>query len=581
MNQATATMEKPLTKAPVGESLATVFVLMRPEFSHAVVERALRFRSKASARVRSSLENTLRSGVQVRGYRDASKASAQQLSGPILSEIDRGNGRLAGAILRVWDESQSSLRARVAEHLRTAEMRLAKPDYKTNRFTATWLVEEWVRHRETLASKHEEFNEDEVALMLCLVSGRAPVPELKETVARVESRFFQGLVDQLFGLPSESPAWSDIDEFTAAASKIAVEKSKEKVETQTRAVTEALEHIQEKCKEEIKYLGFDVRLWSAQVKGRLDLVPAASTLLRRLSKELEAYRPIRPQGSSREEERRRAKERDEREGEILRMAKEWEEITAKPAPPVPQVAEQRAVFGVGEPDASGEELKQLRADCERLGKERKKAVREQERLSDANSGLQLEKKQLKDQLDHCEEELAQSKTNAQYWREQYEAEKARVDGDDGAESADFTSIAAAISRAETEFPKRLLFALNSKSSIDMPFQKPQEVFAALAWLATEYQRELPDSEKPDFTLSIRKACSGWFYKPNQTKTTMGMFSDWYRTTVDGKTYELSNHIGKGNSFDPRSTIRIAFAWDEAKKQVVVGYVGTHQRNRQS
>ena len=574
-------MEQPTPKRRIGESLATVFVMMRSEFSHAVVERALRFRAKASARVRSSLESTLRSGVQIRGFRDASKANPQQLSGPILTEIDRGHARLAGAVLRVWDESQAPLRACVAEHLRAEKVALAKPDYKASRFPGTWLVEEWVQHRETLAAKHQEFNEDEVALMLCLVSGRAPVPELKETVTRVESRFFQDMIDKLFSLSSESPAWSEIDLFTAAASKIAVEKSKEKVETQTRAVADALEHIQAKCKEEIKYLGLDVRLWFAQVKGRLDLVTEASTLLRALTKELEAYRPIRPQGSSREEERRRAKERNERESAILSMARAWDEIAAKPAPAVAEVADERAVLGVGGATASSEELEQLRTDYEELDAKHQQMVKDRDRLKDANSGLQLEKKQLKEQLDDDQEELAQSKTNAQYWREQYEAEKARVDGDEGVESADFTSIANAISRAETEHPKRLLFALNSKSSIDMPFEKPQEVFAALTWLATEYQRELPENEKPDFPLSIRKACSGWFYKPNQTKTTMGMFSDWYRTTVNGRTYELSNHIGKGNSFDPRSTIRIAFAWDDEKKQVVVGYIGTHQRNRQS
>ena len=31
----------------------------------------------------------------------------------------------------------------------------------------------------------------------------------------------------------------------------------------------------------------------------------------------------------------------------------------------------------------------------------------------------------------------------------------------------------------------------------------------------------------------------------------------------------------------RSTIRIVFAWDDETDRVVVGYVGRHQRNRQS
>ena len=574
-------MEKPIANGRTGAPLATVFVLMRPEFSEAVVERALRHRDKAPARVRSALENALRAGVQVRGYRDASKAKPQHLCGPVLAEIKRGNGRLAGAMLRVWDESQAPLRECVTEHLRVAGVSSAKPDYKANRFTATWLVQEWVQHRETLASEHQQFNEDEVALMLCLVSGRAPVPDMEEAAARIESDFFRGMVDQLIGLSPESPAWEDIDSFTTTASKIAAEKSKEKVESQTKAVEESIDHIQKKCRDEIKYLGLNVQLWFPEVKGRIDLVPEALHLLRRLTKELEAYRPIRLQGSSLEEERRRAKERGERESAILGMAKEWEEITARPPKPVTEVAEQRAVYDVSAPGVSPEEIDSMKNKVEQLQLAHQKSAEEKERLQDANSGLRLEKTQLKGQLDELEESLARSKEYAQYWREQYETEKARDDGEDAEAPAEIASIAAAIARAKEKFPGALLFAPNSKSSIDMPFQKPQEVFAALSWLATEFHRERPDNVSPDFTLSIRQACPGWFYKPNQTKTTMGMFPDYYHTTVNGKTFELSNHIGKGNSFDPRSTIRIAFAWDEEKERVVVGYIGTHQRNRQS
>ena len=574
-------MEKPTANGRPGPPLATVFALMRPEFSEVVVERALRSRGKAPARVRSALEKALRSNVRVPGFKDTSRAPEQLLTGPALTVIKRGNGRLAGAMLRVWDESQAPLRECVTEHLRTAEVSLVKPDYKANRFTATWLVEEWVRHREALASTHQQFNEDEVALMLCLVAGRAPVPELEEAVARIESDFFRGLVDQLIGLSSESPAWSDINLFTATASKIAEEKSKEKVESQTKAVAEAIDYIQEQFKDEIKYLGLNVQLWFPEVKGRIDLVDEVLGLLRLLTKELEAYRPIRPQGSSLEDERRRAKERGNRESAILRMAnKEWEEITAKPEPAA-AVAEQRAVYGVGGSPVSSEEIDSMKNEVEQLQVANQEIVKEKARLHDTNSGLLLEKKQLKGQLDEIEESLAQSKKDAQYWREQYEAQKAHVDDGDAEAPAEFASVAAAIARAEETFPGKLLFALNNKSRKDMPFQKPQEVFDALSWLATEFHRERPDDVNPDLTLSIRKACPGWFYKPNQTKTTMGMHPDWYRTTVNGKTFELSNHIGKGTSFDPRSTIRIAFAWDDENEQVVVGYVGTHQRNRQS
>ena len=581
-------MEKPLARVRGSVPLEMVFELMHPEFSEAVVERALRFRAKASTRVRGAMENTLRSAVKIRGYRDASKAQPQLLVGPVLEEIKQGHGRLAGAILRVWDESQGALREVVAERLRRAGVSLAKPDYKASRFAATWPMDEWTMHREALASEHGQFDEDSVALMLCLVSGRAPVPELDEALCRIESDFFRAWTLQLLELPAESPAWLDIDPFTSAACEIAVKKSQEKVENETKAVAQAIDHIQEKHKDEIKYLGLDVRLWFAEVKQRLDLVPEALNVLRGLQRELEAYRPVRPQGSSLEEERRRAKERTERENAILAFAREWAEVTAKPAK-VAEVAEQRAVYSArGASDASKEveflrsEVSRWKDDHDNLAAKLAEESNQRAQLQEANGGLQLEKKQMKDTLSALEEELAESKNNEQYWREQaHEAMKTQEDSDESAEPAQFATLADAIARAEEEFQGELLIKLNGKSRIDMPFQKPQEVFAALAWLATEFHRERPDGVNPDFTLSIRKACPGWFYKPNQTKTTMGMYADWYRTTVNGKTFELSNHIGKGNSFDRKSTIRIAFAWDSEQERVVVGYVGPHQKNRQS
>lgn len=562
-------MQKPAaSKQRSGASLAEVFALMRRGFSEAVVERALHFRGKASKRVQGVLDNALRSELKVRGFRDASKASPQQLVGPILVEIEKGNGRLAGAMLRVWDESQSQLRTSVTNHVRNAGITPAKPDYKANRFTATWLVEEWVRHREAVASEHDEFNEDEVALMLCLVAGRAPVPELREALTRIEAPLLRSWIRELLDLPPDAPAWADIASFTSAASQIATGKAKEKIESQTEALRAAINGIQEAYKDEIKYLDLDMRLWFPDVKGRLDLVPDVLDVLVRMKKELDAYRPVRPQGSSREDERRRAKERGERESAIFGMEKEWQEITARPAKPVAAVADQRAVLKVEtETDTdTAAELSQLRTRYEQLVKER----------DEANSARQLERTQLKQQIADLEQELAQ-------WRQAY---KPKTEGDAAEEAeedaAELSSLDEAIARAKEQFDDGLLFALNNKSRTNMPFQKPQEVFDVFAWLATEFRQQRSNpGPSPDFNLSLKQVCPNWFYKPNQTKTTMGMYSDWYKTDCNGKTYELSNHIGKGASFDPRSTIRIAFAWDEDQSQVVVGFVGPHQRNRQS
>ncbi|MDE0074691.1 MAG: hypothetical protein OXU32_12110 [Gammaproteobacteria bacterium] len=47
--------------------------------------------------------------------------------------------------------------------------------------------------------------------------------------------------------------------------------------------------------------------------------------------------------------------------------------------------------------------------------------------------------------------------------------------------------------------------------------------------------------------------------------------------MNGTTWKLAAHLGKGTSHDPHHTIRIAFAWDEPNERVIVGFVGMHQR----
>ena len=108
------------------------------------------------------------------------------------------------------------------------------------------------------------------------------------------------------------------------------------------------------------------------------------------------------------------------------------------------------------------------------------------------------------------------------------------------------------------------------------------MFDALAWLATQYHRlRTNPGASPDFDKLVKEACPGWSYRPDQAEVTKDQFAQWYTTTVDGKTYELYSHVGKGNSFDPQNTIRIAFAWDDELRKVIVGYIGLHQRTRRS
>ena len=138
-------------------------------------------------------------------------------------------------------------------------------------------------------------------------------------------------------------------------------------------------------------------------------------------------------------------------------------------------------------------------------------------------------------------------------------------------------MARAVSLAMETFPKQLRFAVNSASDIDTPFENLTACWRALTWLATTYRDSgLGNSSVPDFKHSLLEAC-GWEYVARQSETAMNMYPEDYTAKVNGKAYQLHEHIGKGGNKSPRHTIRIAFAWDKDLSAVVIGYIGQHQR----
>ena len=108
------------------------------------------------------------------------------------------------------------------------------------------------------------------------------------------------------------------------------------------------------------------------------------------------------------------------------------------------------------------------------------------------------------------------------------------------------------------------------------------MFDALAWLATAYhQRRTKPGKTPDFDKLLKEACSGWSYKGRADRGDEGAVLPVVHRHARRARYDLSHHLAKGNSRDPRSTIRIAFDWDEERRQVIVGFIGLYQRNRRT
>ena len=586
-----------------------------PTHIDSVIDHALEYRDKANEGTRSRLNAAIRnSGVNLPGFRDSSKAPSHQLRSLLILDMMKGNDRLAGAVLIAWMESREALKEVIAGHLAHRGIPTGGIDARKGSFDSLWSRGEWENERATLRKSHDDFEVDDIALMLCCVSGRLPEPLISDD-QKIESELFKDWIEDLKKLDSDADDWLDLDLFKTALSQLGESKAIERVKAQSEAIEGELAEIVDEYSDELRYLDIEIGAWAGDgTRHGKSTFTEAREFISRLKDDLDEYRPIRPQASTREQEAERVVIRAEREREILGVAERWGEFIARlgdaenddsarsedsspdgasieSAAPADEYenlkaenqalkleveqlstesAERRSVGG-----ASARERQALERDVESL-------TAENRRLNVANEGLESDKRELGERISKLRGRLSKSRRMEEVWRRSYEKERTKQTQISELDTSELESVTDALELAERTFPDQLLLALNSKSDKNSPFRKPDEVFAALKWLATEYHSlKANPGGSPDFNMLLKQSCSGWSYKSGQTEVTTQQYSEWYTTQHDGKTYELLSHLAKGTSHDPQNTMRIAFEWDDDLGKVVVGFLGLHQRNRRS
>ena len=553
------------TSATEQPPFGLAFDIMPEQAGIDVVRAALKHRNRTSESARGRLTGRLKR-LKVPGFRDASRAPPAQLELPVYDAILDGDDRLAGAVLRCWEDASERLRDLAIGQLAEAKVEL-RTEHGTDRFAGTWSHRDWDAQRTALLDSHADLSRDEVGLMLIVLTGRYPILDDVD-LPNVATPRFRRWLDELDVLPISAPEWREASEFVRAIDLIADTKTMELMIFLLERRKTAVEEAVSKYPDELAYLDIDLSPW--REKDGRDPMDVA-LLAEELAKALAAYRPVRQQASSRAEETKRAVLRADCEEAILDLVARW---AALPTDAFPLDDEPKADADpddlAGEASRLTEELRTTQDALDRLRAEHAKLREQHRRIEETNEGLRLSREQRDAEAGELRGELARSREAEAHWRSAYvEAVKTRS-APDGA-APEIANVRDAVSLAERAFGNELLIALNGKSDLGIPFGKPAEVFDALAWLATGYRRQ------PAAT--IGEACPGWFYKPDQTESTIGKFREWYETSVDGRTFPLLTHLGKGASFDPKSTIRIGFAWDDERSRVVVGYLGRHQRTK--
>lgn len=561
--------------------LSSVIHAFTPDFFLGLIDRVLEFREAASGGVRKELSSAINQNIKIRGFRYSSKAQPAQLRDRILGELVQGNDRLTGEVLRAWVESQKNLKDLVERQLQSRNTPADGPNRRDGVFNSHWRMNEWKEVVDAIALHDPEVERDDIGMMVCFVSGKAERIDLT-------SQPLSECINSLRRIGVEDPDWEDIDDFLSIVQEIADRKARQRTEVFTERCVNVLQGVQRGFESEFKYLELDIAAWEKEATQAPAAITTTLKLAEDLGENLREYQEARPQAESITKEADRARKRGRLESTILAIADEWRSIldakddlkmgettpwassasydTNGPAgehtDSTPAVAENQDLLEMSQ---------RLKRERDSYGSENYRLHSENKRLADKNASLEAVNESLGSVNEQLKTKLSANRGLAEYWQQLYAA------------SGQLGCVGDAVSCAEKQFSKQLVFALNSKSEKDSPFQKPEEVFAALAWLATDYHylRWASVDEEPRFDERLRKSCSGWSYRPHQANTTKQQYGEWYSTKYQGHSYELGEHIGKGSKADPQKTIRIAFAWDEERNQVIVGYIGRHQRNRHS
>ena len=524
------------TDTPAAFGIRALFACMNEEYTGNMVNSVLNSLGRASPEAKRSFQTELdKLNLPVPGFRNASvalRSNPQRLKDPVRHSLIRSDG-LAAAALKIWAESQQDLLDIVKERIDDVgpyfDVSVEYPDFSDNSLRGHWPKEAWERESDRFAQLDESLDEDDIALMMCYVSGKLPgmddserkpdpMPEAVQELPDILKLLALCAVD-LENLPVSAPEWeSDIPELAEKIASIVGAKREER----NRAATldSFIAQIRNEFSPELAYMEADATAWSAASLPATEDIAKALDMCEELRSALSEYRSVResPPAATRTEERERRDQNDRLEDRIERLlgsiarlmagepmpdddsprkparSKDSAPIRTEPESRQPQAVPEEADTGrlAHENDSLKSRIDELNRLNESLQTENGRLEGENETLRSENRTLnndvqflRADKADIERNVEALQSRLTARENDAETWRLAYEEESRipRMTVKDVPTRIE--NVSDAVRYAGDMFPDRLLLKTNSKSQVrDNPFEKPEDVWEALKWLAT-------------------------------------------------------------------------------------------------
>lgn len=588
--------------------LGSIFIRVDPDFRDDLVRQTLMGRERASPRARDGLNKAINDIVSVDGFRNASVAPPALLFDQVLDRVS-SRSDLAGSVLRVWTECQEPLRDEIVTHLETCGVLTKDFDFPDDSIPMDFGDKTLIDARNSFLESHPDETEEEVSLLIELIAGKLAFDdELEDEESNFVETLLNDTYEELDLLPPHAPEWETaVPEFIEQLT--ALMGAKEQMRKRAATLDSEFAAIREQYAELIQFFQWNAHRWATANLRYAGELPLAYDRAVELKELLSRYAPIHERAPSAPEELDRARLRGELLPQVLEAGMALDEIIepgddpdndeSEPARlpdggpgagpvdnrPSPENPPDSEPGPEPEPQQSGHFI-----DGVTGGQESSHLDQPREPLSCSIEDyllLRLENRELEQENDELDLEVQSLKEQLFESRSQGEGLKLAIasqgnDAGGGEGVPAFDHVTAAVESARERFAGRLLFQLNSGSALEgNSFKWPDRFWRALEWLATSYYDSRTGlAAITDLDESCRSA-SGMWYKSSQHDVTMAAYRNWYTTKVGGRNIWLQEHIGKGTGFDPRRTIRIAFDWDRTLQQVIIGYIGRHQRTSAS
>ncbi len=148
-----------------------MFDALSPAYRASVALQALRARDHVATESGRALDSAIRGSIRLVGYSNPALAISSVLLEPVANSVAKSE-KLAAAALRVWAESHEDLHRLVMEHLEMQGIPAQYPDFSAGGFRDFWDEDSWQRELDWIVEFTEDWSEEDIALMLCYVSGK-------------------------------------------------------------------------------------------------------------------------------------------------------------------------------------------------------------------------------------------------------------------------------------------------------------------------------------------------------------------------------------------------------------------------